>query len=466
MIEREKICRNFEIPEEAIELPTRGGFAEEPEFVKDSTGRTGDFYRFTGIIRPIDPKAPDIRFTLGIPVKNNKKLLQCGGAACDGFLAPVEFYNVGRGQTSPSPMKTGYCVLGNDSGHQIDLADPWRLTWALNEESLRNFAYEAQKKCRDAAVWIYSQIFGCPPERVYFGGGSNGGREGMQMAQKFAESYDGVVCLFPVLYWVQKLLADERNANLLAALGEEAWISPETYREVQKTVLDICGDLPHSLAKAKEPEVLDALSKILCEKQLQVLKSFASPMELPFPLAYGKVIFPGYPVFQGAALSDTYSNKYGENAASRSCADASDGVVRGMILQELDADPQAFVPKEHEADLLRVSKLLDVYGPELDDFFNAGKKLLLVQGTADVDVSCEGTDLFYQKLKEKYGNSLLENLRYFVIPGYAHGNGERMHLDTDLVEILDCWVENGIVPDTLIAVDYNDQHCVTISAEP
>ena len=90
---------------------------------------------------------------------------------------------VGLGEDEPTPLYNGYVTFGSDSGHQ-ELT--WEATWALNDESLRNFACEQVKKTRDVAYEVAKSFYEKEPEQVYFVGGSNGGREALMAAQRSA----------------------------------------------------------------------------------------------------------------------------------------------------------------------------------------------------------------------------------------------------------------------------------------
>jgi feruloyl esterase len=44
--------------------------------------------------------------------------------------------------------------------------------------------------------------YGRAPTRTYYFGGSDGGREGLVVAQRFPADYDGMVSTVPVINWV------------------------------------------------------------------------------------------------------------------------------------------------------------------------------------------------------------------------------------------------------------------------
>jgi hypothetical protein len=126
------------------------------------------------------------------------------------------------------------------------------------------------------------------------------------VVQRFPKDYDGVICLYPVLNWVSKVLADNRNANAVQANNGAGWISPEKYQLVSKTIMKLCDGLDGvedgiisnmAAAEKKTEEILKALSLDFSQEQLHTLKTFASPMKFSFSLANGLTTMPGYKVF-------------------------------------------------------------------------------------------------------------------------------------------------------------------------
>ena len=61
------------ISADGIGLPTGGAEITAVQLVKNEEGgfRTGDFYRVSGVIRPVDPQGYDIQFQAGFPVEWN-----------------------------------------------------------------------------------------------------------------------------------------------------------------------------------------------------------------------------------------------------------------------------------------------------------------------------------------------------------------------------------------------------------
>ena len=62
----------------------------------------------------------------------------------------------------------------------------------MNDEALLNFGYMHIKKTRDAVFAIAKARYGKDPKRLYFSGGSTGGREGLTAATRWPNDYDGI----------------------------------------------------------------------------------------------------------------------------------------------------------------------------------------------------------------------------------------------------------------------------------
>ena len=65
------------------------------------------------------------------------------------------------------------------------------------------------KKTLDAARVLAERMYGAGPSYTYYIGGSQGGREGLTVAQRYPDDYDGVVATVPILNFSTLMLAPE-----------------------------------------------------------------------------------------------------------------------------------------------------------------------------------------------------------------------------------------------------------------
>lgn len=470
-----KLNTPLKIKAEKIALPTSGVTIDTCTLLHTGDAGTStisqrfqlyvdtDMYSIEGRIHPVDHEAQDIHFELGIPLKWNGKLIQAGGGGLDGYVIPSIFPMTGQ-DPEKSALKQGYAVVGSDGGHSMEEGNPWGCRWALNKEMLMNFASEQLKKTKDAASILLEMVMGKQPDKVYFYGGSNGGRECMKAIQNYPDDYDGAICFFPVLYWVLKILADCRIADALEDYGDKGIINAKLQEKIKQIALEVCDNLDgasdglvSNLCEAAKKSVVveEKIKKLLTKEQFEILRKIGDDMSVPFPLGYGEVTLPGYQIYEGTPIN-LHLTSTPEKRESGPAA-GGDEFLKYAVVGEENYDVRHFEPENWKTELQNVSKLLDAYSTNLDRFFEKGGKLLMVQGTADPLVCVYGTNQYYERLIERYGKEKLDqSMRYYVVPGFGHGPGGDFLLSTDMIGALDQWVVNEISPKDMIAVDLNE----------
>lgn len=205
------------VPAAHIGLPTRDAVVTQATFTPArgaGVAAVGDTCTVEGDIRPLDRKAPPIRFQLSLPQPWNGKAVMFGGGGYNGTTAVggtnsitsggqtvVLSGNVPAGPVDrPPPLGRGYATFGSDSGHQSlrPVAGASRDgSFAANEEARRNFAGDAIKKTRDTAAYLMQLHYGRPVQRTYFAGGSTGGREALLAIGRWPQDFDGAIALYP-----------------------------------------------------------------------------------------------------------------------------------------------------------------------------------------------------------------------------------------------------------------------------
>ena len=159
---------------------------------------TREYCKVLGAVQPVDPEAPSVNFQVNLPVQWNGKAVQYGGGGSNGVLITgLNALRDARADT-PVPVARGFATWGTDAGHDNRKLVELR-AFALNDESLVNMAYASYKKTRDVGVRIATAFYGRAPAKLYFFGGSEGGREALLMAQRYPKDFDGIVSVVPVV---------------------------------------------------------------------------------------------------------------------------------------------------------------------------------------------------------------------------------------------------------------------------
>lgn len=181
----------------------------------------------TGRLEPIDTSATaqPIRFAVALPAAWNRRAIQLGGGGMNGTVPRV----------ANNDLRQGYVTYGSDSGHANDPA------WALNDEAIRNLGYAQMKKTRDAAFVLIERAFGERPAFNYYVGGSQGGREGLTVAQRYPDDYDGVLATVPIVGFSSLMLAPTLTRIEERALA--AWVPPAKGRALLAEFMRQCDGL-------------------------------------------------------------------------------------------------------------------------------------------------------------------------------------------------------------------------------
>ncbi len=444
----------FMIPENAFSLPTRGAVIDSRETAEKPGGR---YLKVLGRIRPVDPEAPDICFQVNLPEEWNRRLLHFGGGGFDGFLVTGEDKAPWQNEGELPPVLQGYITCGSDSGHSASA--PWDGSFALNDEALRNFAHEHIKKVLDAAVFLVGEYYGEKPEKCFFAGSSNGGRAALKAVIHYPEAYDGVISMFPVLNWVEKAVKDAANATYLENTQWKGSIDADSYKYVTETILSLLGDengfITGTFDSSKAELVKDALRKFLSTEQMEALEQFACKMQFPYPLFGDVTEVPGYAVFYGEPLVESFVTHFG-TAEKRNgvMAQFGDATVRYQIMQDPSFDPRTLDLRKHRERIQAASRLLDATEADIRPFVKNGGKLMLLHGMMDQVVTPYGTVDYYRRAAEKLGEAETEDaLRLYLVPNYGHGIGEHYNMTADLLGVLEDWVLKDIRPEEIHSSD-------------
>ena len=191
--------RGLNLEAQTIGLPTGGALVES---VRQKRPGQLAFCKVLGEIRSIDPKAQPIRFEVNLPDGWNGKAVHYGGGGFDGSLVVADGLGtpeVGI-KSEDTPLERGYATFGSDSGHHhhylFPIPDEYnevKARFALNDEERHNYARDGLKKTHDAAVAVMKAYYGTGPKRMFFLGGSTGGREAYFVTQLWPDDYDGVL---------------------------------------------------------------------------------------------------------------------------------------------------------------------------------------------------------------------------------------------------------------------------------
>jgi pimeloyl-ACP methyl ester carboxylesterase len=478
-----KALMGAEIGADQIALPTSGAEVSGVRILGALQSSPSDAVvhcRVSGLIRPVDPSAPNIEFEVLLPMPWNGKALMLGGGGYNGVISDMSAFMFSDPNGGiPSPLERGFAIFASDSGHQanarlapIPAVDA---SFMLNEEALHNYAGQAIKKTRDSATFLIETFYQRQIEKTYIAGGSNGGREVLLAISNWPNDFDGAIAAYP--FWNNGTTTLAFGAAMKGFMGSGSYPSPAQQTLLYNSVIAACdfsdGLRDQLISKPSgcnfdindlKCENESANEHCLSREQLDALKNYASAKTFRLNSDVSHKEHPGFPIFTGADLRGAQQlgsapPTHPASVQMPIIAHFFEQFVRYGVLSDADANPW-------DADVLssigfqnRVSELvglLNVPPSELSGFRENGGRLIIVQGLADPIVSPDSTSAFWTEMISLVGeNELSEFARYYTIPGYGHGPGGTNAFEPawDVLEALDDWVQDGNAPVDPAVVD-------------
>ena len=478
------------IPAQAIGIPSGAATVTSAQFTPAAplstvergptpaatiTPATPDFCKVLGQIAPLDLKAPMIQFQVNLPVQWNGRSVQYGGGGFNGVLISALGLIPAQPYATPAPLAQGYVTYGTDSGHQNQPGQAPQ-AFALNDEALLNFAHASYKKVRDVAVALMTQAYGRGPEKLYFVGSSEGGREGLTMAQRYPTDFNGIYSRVPVIHWTGLQHAGLRDGLALTGGG---WIPPAKVQLVHDAVLAAC-DAADGLADGLVSDPVSCRSRFdvtqlrctgaatdrcLTDVQIKAVQTLHAPLRFDFDLANGLREYPGrgpsgeaIPSFGPTGGWQAWWTGTAEPAFPAVPANGiawfyGGGAIQYFYAKDPKADLRSYDPRQHLARVREVSALMDSTNPDLSAFHAHGGKLILLENMGDYAQSPYAGIQYHQSVVQRMGKDRVASFfKLYAAPNVDHvGTGGPAN--ADFLPALAAWVEQGRAPQGLTLLE-------------
>lgn len=399
----------------------------------------------------------DITCVLVLPLTGwNKRFLGTGNG---GQAGSIVWGSLDAG------VSHGFATANTDMGSSLDSRKMYRCP-----ERWLDFAHRATHLMTAVGKQLTEAFYGEKIGRAYFLGGSTGGNQALQEAQKYPEDYDGIVAVCPARnrYYLQQSfpwIVSVTCSDPSAVFTKEQ-IAALKRRIVEKyAVLSGSAEGDNFLSYPGKVKFTPADVEALCEglglneAQKKVLKDLHSA-----------------PVDPERACPLFFTPPLGSEPSSLIIPYLKDGFIKLLgFFQRWGYGEDAIEVsyEEHKAVFGPYQREFDASDPDLSAFQARGGKLIMITGSEDSLIPYTDGLAYYQSVLEEMGGeeTATNFFRYFHVPGLGHcqgGSGLQeigakggiaaisYDAEHDAVCAVMTWAEKGIAPEVLYASAFEE----------
>ncbi|KAI0883782.1 tannase and feruloyl esterase [Annulohypoxylon maeteangense] len=369
----------------------------------------------------------------------------------------------------------GYATITTDAGvPSNDSPETWALISPGNV-NLYNLQNLASVSLNDEAIIgksLIKDFYGKGPDFSYWNGCSQGGRQGMMLAQRYPTAYDGIAVGAPGIYWTEFFPFLQWSQQVMSLLGEYPYGCE--LDAITSAAISACDKLDGVVdGVITEPDaclgVFNPFS--LVNTTIDCSQTNGTIKISKIAAAVANATWQGtlsdkdakagwFGLNPGADLTGNmlYSPGYGGIAATNCSSGTCVGLPVAYGIQWLqlfgaqgaDLDVTSLTRAQFGdwvyAAQQRFKSIIDTSDADLTQFRDAGGKLVMYHGIQDNIVPTKGSEKYYNEVNARVSD-VDGFYRYFEVPGLGHCGYGPGGLPTGLFEQLRNWVENGTAPE-------------------
>lgn len=431
----------------------------------------------------VDGAPYEIKLELRIPEAWEGRLLFQGGGGMNGSVPPATGGNFNDRSAYPPALARRFAVVSTDTGHVA--AHGADASFARDQQAKLNYAYAAIGKVAERAKRLTAAFAGAAPRYSYFAGCSNGGREGLLMAQRHPELFDGILAANPafnlrdaaVLSYFSGATYDRAARADPAAAGTAArLVTPAEGELIRGALLAQCDGLDglrdgmifdqgacrfDVRALACKPGAAGAPC-LAPEKAEAIATAFRGPLDAGgkprfSPWVWDASVFmPEWSVWQTGVMQADGKPMTGLREL------VTNSLTGYFAFPPIDRRTLGGGDSDIDADIARLLRATDdtagltgATSTNLSTFAQRGAKLMISSGWSDPIFSGHDLVAWYARMADDMQqvrkHPTRDFARLFMAPGVAHCAGGRGLDDMDSLGALVDWVEKDRAPEFLLA---------------
>jgi poly(3-hydroxybutyrate) depolymerase len=449
-----------------------------------------------------------IKFHLRMPTTWNSRFFFEGGGGTNGNIGAA-MGNL-QGQQRTNALALGYAVVSQDSGHDNAVnTDPNRnggVAFGFDEQARLDFGYHSYDVVTRAAKSLVGNYYGKAPERSYFVGCSEGGREGMMMSQRFPDYFDGILAcapgfnlpkaaLFGHSWDVQTLSGVAKATGVYDRFGEPLLNKTFTDEDLDlaaQAILSACDALD-GLADGVIDNFTGCTTEVVAPKMAAITckgpkrnNCISAAQVAALQKLYagarnskGELLYSDWAWDRGIAgkIGETYNQGWRMWKMGQYDVPANSGIIETMgssaasglfvtppvqvaatgaapvaylMSVDFEKDPAKLDAKSGEY-TEPVSAFMMASSTDLSAFKARGGKLVIVQGVSDPVFSIQDTIRWWNTVNRNNNSTASDFVRLFAVPGMNHCGGGPSTDQFDAFSAMVNWVEKSSAPDKIVA---------------
>jgi pimeloyl-ACP methyl ester carboxylesterase len=362
-------------------------------------------------------------------------------------------------------VSQGYAAVTTDGGHISTLNTS---SWALlspgnvNFYLLQDFASVSLNDMTIIGKQLTEAYYGTPISKTYWNGCSTGGRQGLMIAQRYPDAYDGILAGAPAInfaefipseFWPQRVMHEMKyfpsqcEFDAITAAAVEACDELDGLRDGIIGLIGLCGFDPSSVV-GQAYSCDNTTDHIMPQAAAIIQAIWDGPRD-----AEGR--FQWYGLGPQAPLNGLANTTC---SADGTCTGApfstTEDWFKIFLEKDLAFDPYNMTQAEWDAtfhaSINQYTSIMGTSDPDLTEFRHAGGKMITWHGMADQLIPFNGTVDYYERVLD-VDPEAKEYYRFYAAPGVGHCGGLTGAAPTDAFAQLVRWVEEGEVPETLAA---------------
>jgi hypothetical protein len=424
-----------------------------------------------------------VKFELRLPKDWNGRFFFQGGGGLDGVVRQAVGVYDDAQSTAVNALSRGFAVVSTDAGHQG--TNGFDGSFGADQQARVDYAYNALDQVTVKAKDIINRYYGKAPDKSYFVGCSNGGRQAMLVSQRFPAYFDGIVAGNPGFNLTNAAVNQVTDIQAIAATLPPTAVGPfgpdltkafspadsaligasivnkcdvkgrdtlndGIVNDVEACDFNVQADIP-TCSGANDGTCLSAAQKTALQKMIGGGKNSQGTSlysDYFHDAGIGHAAWhlwktDGIPI----PLSPTLTVTAGLNVL------VVPEAVGKVMSTPADTAFNAFAynPDTDPAKTVEFGKIFNATSTDLSAYKGRGGKLLVYHGNSDPVFSSKDTIGYYKKLAAANGGDASSFARLFLVPGMAHCSGGPATDSFDALTAIQNWVEKDTAPDTITA---------------